>query len=268
MSEHQDGDDDKGQTSKQIWFMNNDAPDAGIYSDLKNLAPDADLTKNCSKERDDKCKSDEIQENQASRSPEIFVPDDNIINTQESCDLEITNLVSSLRSRGVEFGPTNSPVKQHTPVHDSCKGTFGESVGQRSAVKLVVKETGGTSKRCDISDVLGLLKGKDEAAAISTGKDEAKANLIQERRSGRLKKDTTISTMEKVDMMAKKRNLEGNNVNTNSFSVLPVDDLLHSAADMGVVANSDNLETFDLLKTLEFARNDVYQKQHDLDYKS
>jgi hypothetical protein len=197
------------------------------------------------------------------------VPDDNIINTQESCDLEIIDLVPSLRSRGVELGPTNSPVKQHTPVHDSCKGTCGESVGQRSAVKLVVKETGGTSKRCEILDVLGLLKGKDEAAAISTGKDEAKANLIQERRrSERLKKDTAISTMEKANMMAKKRNLEGNNVNTNSFSVLPVDDLLHSAADMGVVANSDNLETFDLLKTLEFARNDVYQKQHDLDYKS
>jgi hypothetical protein len=83
-----------------------------------------------------------MQENQASRSPKIFVPDDNIINTQESCDLEITNLVPSLRSRGVELGPTNSPVKQHTPVHDSCKGTYGESVGQRSAIKLVVKETG------------------------------------------------------------------------------------------------------------------------------
>jgi hypothetical protein len=127
------------------------------------------------------------------------VLDDNIINTQESCGLEIIDLMPSLGSRGVELGPTHSPIKQHTPVDNSCKGACGESVGQRSAVKLVVKETGGTSKRCETSDVSGLLKGKDEDAAISTDKDEAEANLIQERRmSGRLKKDTTISTMEKL----------------------------------------------------------------------
>jgi hypothetical protein len=33
---------------------------------------------------------------------------------------------------------------------------------------------------------------------------------------------------------------------------------------MGVVLNSNNMATFDLFRTLELARNDVYQKQCEL----
>jgi hypothetical protein len=49
-----------------------------------------------------------------------------------------------------------------------------------------------------------------------------------------------------------------------TFSALHVDELVHSAADMGVVLNSNNMATFDLFRTLELARNDAYQKQCEL----
>lgn len=54
------------------------------------------------------------------------------------------------------------------------------------------------------------------------------------RRSERLKKDTTLTTKEKNEKMAKKRNLEGTCSNQNMFSVLPIDDIDELTASMGV----------------------------------
>lgn len=104
----------------------------------------------------------------------------------------------------------------------------------------------------------------DSGKVLDTKHDAGDPLLQGRRRSGRLKKDTALNTMEKVENIAKKRNLEGNNDTTNTFSSLPADDLVHSAADMGVLLNSDNLIAFDLFKTLEMARNDVYKMQCEL----
>lgn len=89
-------------------------------------------------------------------------------------------------------------------------------------------------------------------------------NQVQDkRRSERLKKDTCISTMEKNERMAAKRNLEGNSKNCNSFASLTVDEIAHLSSDMGIAMNNNNFETFDLIKELEKARNDLHNKKVD-----
>lgn len=85
----------------------------------------------------------------------------------------------------------------------------------------------------------------------------------QDRRSERLKKDANLTTMEKVGKVAQKMNLEGNPQNPNSFSVLSVDEVVHISSEMGVVIEDDDFATCNLLKDLEIARNDLYQKQNE-----
>lgn len=63
--------------------------------------------------------------------------------------------------------------------------------------------------------------------------------------------------------MARKRNLEGNISQYNSFSALPVEDTVNVFADMGVIVDSNDFDTFDLLRDLEQARNNLYKKQCD-----
>lgn len=77
----------------------------------------------------------------------------------------------------------------------------------------------------------------------------------------RLKKDTSLNTMEKVEKQAKKRNLEGNLPTTNAFSALPIEEIVNTVSDMGISMNHDDFATFDLLQTLEVARDDMYLKQ-------
>lgn len=81
------------------------------------------------------------------------------------------------------------------------------------------------------------------------------------RRSERLKKDSNSTTMEKVEKVAQKKNLEGNPSNSNSFSVLSVDEVVHITSEMGIVIEDDDFDTCNLLKDLEIARNDLYEKQ-------
>jgi tetraacyldisaccharide-1-P 4'-kinase len=69
--------------------------------------------------------------------------------------------------------------------------------------------------------------------------------------------------MEKVGKVAQKKNLEGNSQNPNSFSVLSVDEVIHISSEMGVVIEDDDFATYNLLKDLEIARNDLYQKQSE-----
>jgi hypothetical protein len=45
----------------------------------------------------------------------------------------------------------------------------------------------------------------------------------ERRRSERLKKDTTLTTMEKNQKMAEKRNVEGNTSTSNSFATLQIE---------------------------------------------
>jgi hypothetical protein len=144
-------------------------------------------------------------------SPEIFIPDDNIVNTQESA--------------GVELG--------------SQEDTIIESV---KTVKLAPDIT--------------LQESVHEAPVLV----EEQVNQ-ERRRSERLKETTSLHTMEKGEKLAKKWNLEGHSSSSNSFSILPVEEIVHTASDMGIVVKYDNFATFDLLKTLEMARDDLYVKQ-------
>ncbi|XP_066354675.1 uncharacterized protein [Miscanthus floridulus] len=94
------------------------------------------------------------------------------------------------------------------------------------------------------------------------------AHQIQERiKSERLKKDTCLSTME-VERARIKKNLEGNSSTTNLFSVLSIDEIIHTTSEMGVVLDNNDFDTFNLLNDLENARNDLYQKQLDQKQKS
>jgi hypothetical protein len=83
---------------------------------------------------------------------------------------------------------------------------------------------------------------------------------MKERRSERLK-DTNLHTMDKVTKMAQQRNLESNSKNTNSFSMLPSEEIVSISVDMGVVINHDDFATFNLLKDLEQVRDESYSKQ-------
>lgn len=64
--------------------------------------------------------------------------------------------------------------------------------------------------------------------------EDVQAKAIQEkRRSEHLKKDITLTTNEKTERMAKKRNLEGNPCDHNMFFVLPIDELAELTSAMG-----------------------------------
>jgi hypothetical protein len=40
-----------------------------------------------------------------------------------------------------------------------------------------------------------------------------------------------------------------------------IDEIIHTTADMGVVLDNDDFDTFSFLNDLENARHDLYQKQ-------
>jgi hypothetical protein len=69
--------------------------------------------------------------------------------------------------------------------------------------------------------------------------------------------------MENVEAAIMKKNLEGNLASYNTFSTLPIEEIVHNASEMGISIKHDDFDTFDLLKTLELARNDMYLKQCD-----
>jgi hypothetical protein len=136
-------------------------------------------------------------------SLEVFISDDNIINTQESVDLDIDHQMKT----SVEVEPAKQDVK------------------------------------------------------VDEGKINKETLQNQERRSERLKKTATLTTMEKTGVMAQKKNLEGNPHNSNSFVALTDNDIIHITSKKGIVVENDSFETCNLLKALETARNDLYMKQ-------
>jgi len=86
----------------------------------------------------------------------------------------------------------------------------------------------------------------------------------QDRRmSERFKKDITLTTKEKNERMARKRNLEGTCSNQNMFSILSIEVITDLATDMEVEVDNSDFGTFDLLKDLECARHDLFVKQKE-----
>lgn len=55
--------------------------------------------------------------------------------------------------------------------------------------------------------------------------------------------------------------MEGNSSTANKFSALPIEEIAHTIADMEISIKHDDFATFDLFKTLEMARGDLYLKQ-------
>jgi hypothetical protein len=67
--------------------------------------------------------------------------------------------------------------------------------------------------------------------------------------------------MEKVEKARAKRNLEGNSSTINFFSVLSIDEIIHTTANMGVVLDNNDFDTFSFLNDLENGRHDLYQNK-------
>jgi hypothetical protein len=99
---------------------------------------------------------------------------------------------------------------------------------------------------------------------LEAGDEDISFQQLERRRSERLKKDTNLHTMDKVEKLAKKGNLEGNSSNENSFLVLPIEEIVNISTDMGIAVKNDDFVTFVLLKVLEFARNYLYLKENEV----
>jgi hypothetical protein len=108
--------------------------------------------------------------------------------------------------------------------------------------------------------------GKDKFQ-LAEPAEVAKRKEVQDqgmrRRGERLKKDSNITTKEKIEKAAQIKNLEGNSTRANSFSILSVEDIINVSSDMGIVLDDKDFDTFDLLKQLECARNELFLKQAD-----
>lgn len=114
------------------------------------------------------------------------------------------------------------------------------------------------------------LAGQDD---LSQAKEVADGNHIkmnnmkpQETRSERLMEDITKTTQEKYEKLARKRNLEGTTTasSSNMFSDLPVEAIKEISSDFGIDVNQISFGTFDLIKDLEIARNNLHAKKHEV----
>jgi hypothetical protein len=83
----------------------------------------------------------------------------------------------------------------------------------------------------------------------------------QERRSARLKKEIIMTTQEKNDIMAKKRNLEGNTSSKFTISELSHNSMHDMSKKMGVIVDNSTSNSFDLLKEIENARLNLFNEQ-------
>ena len=178
---------DQENNSKQIWFMNETSE-----INIKEMSLD---------KLDDKLKEDDtkgVSVTVNTQSPEIFLSDDTIVNTQESEIMDID---------------------------------------------------GGTIKG-------GALPLSDYEVQIEKTVPEQ-----ERRRSERLKKITPLTNLEELERNTEDTSFEGIYSNHNSFSVLLDDDISHITSCMGIVVDESSFDTFNLIRDLEKARDDLYQKQ-------
>lgn len=104
-------------------------------------------------------------------------------------------------------------------------------------------------------------EGQPEIQEAPLCAEATKTNIQQNqriRKSDRLKKDIAISTKEKNEMMARKRNLEGNTYTSTMFSDLPIEIIKSLSCNMGVDVHKISFGTFDMLKDLEVARKKLH----------
>jgi hypothetical protein len=70
-----------------------------------------------------------------------------------------------------------------------------------------------------------------------------------------------MTTQEKNDIMAKKRNLEGNTSSKFTISELSHNSMHDMSKKMGVIVDNSTNNSFDLLKEIENARLNLFNKQ-------
>jgi hypothetical protein len=183
----------QGESSRHLWIVRNDVAVEGCQKPTGEKGNSVTISKIF-----------EVASQTVSLSPEVFIPDDGIINTQGSIEME---------------------------VGENEKVTYLSALEMESLTKEV------------------------EAEKMEVWQDH------ERRRSDRLKKTTTMTTMEKNLKMAKKGNLEGNPSSFNCFSVLLIEEMVNVTSNMGIDLNENDFDTFNLLKDLEKARDDLYYKQ-------
>jgi hypothetical protein len=101
-------------------------------------------------------------------------------------------------------------------------------------------------------------------ASLEDNVEEAQEESDPRMNCRRASADMNSSIMEKVEIVARKRSLEGNAVptsnNSNSFSVLSNSELMCRAHKMGVNIPDNDFAAIDILRDLEASRNDLAEK--------
>jgi hypothetical protein len=101
-------------------------------------------------------------------------------------------------------------------------------------------------------------------ASLEDNVEEAQEESDPRMNCCRASADMNSSIMEKVEIVARKRSLEGNAVptssNSNSFSVLSNSELMCRAHKMGVNIPDNDFTAIDILRDLEASRNDLAEK--------
>jgi hypothetical protein len=127
-----------------------------------------------------------------------------------------------------------------------------------TAVELASQDEEPDRKRKSLPE----MKVQDEAKMDENKTMQPKEDQQVRRQSERLGKNIHLTTQERNEIMAQKRCLEGNSTHAVSFSELSNNDMCSIAKNMGVVISEDDFDTFDVVKELELARANLYEKQH------
>jgi hypothetical protein len=147
---------------------------------------------------------------------------------------------------------------------DRCEkeGGEGDVINSQESVITEAGQTGVLSGAADENQEK--MVGIDSEGANLTKIQKAGQDLIvqeEPRRSDRLKNVIHLTTLERNEAMAKKRNLEGNTKKPQNI-VHNKSSMLHDIAkDMGVLVNNADFASFDLMKDLGVAKNCLFKKQ-------
>jgi len=216
------------EVNRQVWIFENEQ----VNGDPRNtsLGQMKEGDKNTNGSTDQGLITVNTDPISVTESLEVFLPDDQIINTLGSVNVEEERPQELFQAIEVDTS-LNKPEDQQ---HD-----------KRVSDKLIDEES--RQKRTQPMKInVSLNKPKDQH---------------QERRSDRLKKDITMTTQEKNEFIAKKRNLEGTSISTSMFSDLSHSSMHNLSKQMGVVIEDDNGNSFDLLKEIETVRFNLFNKQ-------
>jgi hypothetical protein len=153
------------------------------------------------------------------------------------------------------------------PIKDGCMAIDGDQLKGKNGEDVASKK--GLDMGVVASEIINTY---EEEAKYDAGKegekskeeDSNKGAVIcreERRRSERNQKDITLTTEEKNMNMAKKRNLEGNNVSSeNSFAALHTNEIREISKSIGVMIPDNDFAIINLVKEMELARHSLAQK--------